>query len=332
MSDLAELDLITQFTSQQSPGSGVLLGVGDDAAVLDPGRDGPLVVAADLLVEGIHFDRRYTPPAAIGHKVAAVNLSDLAAMGALPRWLLLSMAIPSGTSRDWLLEMGRGLRAVCEDMGVTLVGGDTTGAKRGALTLNVTALGVMAGVAPITRRGATAGDGIYVCGTLGGAAYALSRLEAGEPGGDWAQPLFFPRPLVREGRVLASRGIPSSMIDVSDGLGSDLIHLLNGGSLGSPPIWGAEVELDHLPISPWVRDSGIDRSKVWPWVVNGGEDYALLFTVPPERQKDLAAEDLPPWVRIGTITPGTTLRWYTADKGSIPELGKLWNHFEKEHR
>lgn len=331
MSTLEEWDLITTFTSGQSPGTGVLLGVGDDAAVLDPGPDGPLVAAADLLVEGIHFDCRYTPPRAIGHKVAAVNLSDLAAMGALPRWLLLSLAIPPGTDAHWLRELRDGLRALCDEVGVTLVGGDTTGAKKGALTLNITALGVMAGVKPITRRGATPGDGIYVCGNLGGASYALSRLEGGEVGGNWAWPLFYPRPLLVEGRTLARRGIPSAMLDVSDGFVSDLGHLLSGGITGAPPQLGAEVDLGALPLHPGLVQARSDGVKVWHWVVNGGEDYALLFTVPPDREGELKGLDIPPCVRVGTITRGVGLHWLLPEGVVSPDLGQSWKHFEKEH-
>ncbi len=255
----------------------VLLGIGDDAALCRVPEGMSLVVTTDMLVEGVHF-----PPAteaeAVGHKALAVNLSDLAAMGADPAWFTLALSLPH-PDEHWLEGFTHGLFALADRSNCELVGGDTV---RGPRTVTIQALGTVPEGQALGRRGAAAGDRIYVTGTLGDAALGLAALRGKfDPGVDRAE--FFrsrldrPEPRLEAGRAL--RGIASAAIDISDGLIADLGHILSASGVG------ARVRLDHIPLSP--AYDAMRPVTGWDAALSGGDDYELCFTVPAARVSEL---------------------------------------------
>ena len=269
MSD-TEFDIIRRFFTRQSPErEDVVAGIGDDAALLQVPAGKQLVVCMDTLVAGIHFPED-TPAAAIGHKALAVNLSDLAAMGAEPAWATLSLTLPAPDD-DWLAEFSRAFFALAERYDMVLVGGDTT---RGPLAVTVQAHGFIPEGQALRRQGAQAGDRIYVTGTLGDAGLALQ--QEGSAGDQLRSRLDFPEPRIATG--LALRGHASAAIDVSDGLLADLGHLLEAGQLG------ASVQVDDLPRSPAfvaaVEQSSNHQTLLNELPLSAGDDYELCFTVP----------------------------------------------------
>lgn len=290
----------------------VVLGIGDDAALLRPSGDMELVVSTDLLVEGTHF-RAGTGPRALGHKALAVNLSDLAAMGAAPRWATLAISLPSA-DEAWLEQFAAGFFALAGRYGVELVGGDTT---RGRLTICVTIVGeVPAGLA-LLRGGAGPGDDIWVSGELGGAALALARPGLQEV----ARRLDEPEPRVELGERL--RGIASAAIDVSDGLAGDLRHILERSQVG------ARVDYASIPRPAAFARLG-DPELEMRCVLAGGDDYELLFTAPQARRKELevlAAELGVPLARIGAVRLGDpSLVVFDAQGRPLP-VAQGYDHF-----
>ncbi len=261
----SEFEIIRKYFSR--PARHALLGVGDDAALLQPDAGAALAVSTDLLLEGRHFARG-APPRALGHKALAVNLSDMAAMGATPRWATLGLALPSA-DEAWIGAFAEGFYALASRYEVDLVGGDTT---RGPLCICVTVLGeVPAGLA-LMRGGARPGDDIWVSGELGGAACALQR------GGDGAaaKRLHEPEPRVALGERL--RGIASAAIDVSDGFAQDLGHILERSGVG------AVVHYALLPKFP-CDDARLQQR----CVLAGGDDYELAFTAPQSARAEIAS-------------------------------------------
>jgi thiamine-monophosphate kinase len=251
------------------------LGIGDDAAVLDLPAGRQLVACTDSLVEGTHF-LPATRADAIGHKALAVNLSDLAAMGAEPAWFLLALTLPQAQDA-WLEAFADGMARLARTAGIQLAGGDVT---TGPLNICVTALGLIEPGQALTRGGARAGDLIAVTGRPGAAARALQQLQAGEtPGEADRLALDFPAPRLNAGRAL--RGLATSCIDLSDGLAADLGHLLEQSGLG------ATVELADLPCPDSL--SGLAADARWPLQLAGGDDYELCFTLPPAAESRLAA-------------------------------------------
>jgi len=261
---LSEFDLIRRYFEQpEALAQGVALGVGDDAALLRPSGGMELAVSTDLLLEGRHF-RPGADARKLGHKALAVNLSDLAAMGAAPRWATLALALPA-VDEAWLEAFAQGFYALAARYGVALVGGDTT---RGPLTLCVTIFGEVPQGLALFRAGALPGDDIWVSGELGGAALALVQ-----PGNAAAAArLDEPEPRVELGERL--RGIANAAIDVSDGFAQDLGHILERSHAG------AVVELACLPVFP-----GADAQQV----LSGGDDYELVFTARQERRAEIDA-------------------------------------------
>jgi thiamine-monophosphate kinase len=267
-----EFDIIRHyFAVSTRHRSDVIAGIGDDAALLrvPPGQD--LVVCTDTLVSGVHFPER-TAAAAIGHKALAVNLSDLAAMGAQPAWATLALTLPAAGA-DWLEQFAGGLLALAQRCNVELVGGDTT---RGPLTVTVTAHGLVPHGTALRRRGARVGDRVYVTGTLGDAGLAL-QLAGRAPAALQAR-LDYPEPRIEAGQAL--RGFATAAIDVSDGLLADLGHLLDGDDLG------ATLDVDSLPRSAAFLDMhetpGVEpHPAYYELPLAAGDDYELCFTVPP---------------------------------------------------
>jgi thiamine-monophosphate kinase len=295
---LSEFDLITRFFSQRGAArADVVLGVGDDAAVLECPPDSQLVAAIDSLVEDVHFPAG-SPARSIGHRALAVNLSDLAAMGARPAWALLALAMPRA-DESWLGAFSAGLDALARQHGVALVGGDTTGGK---LCVTVQILGFVPRGAALTRGGGQPGDAVFVSGTPGDSAAGLmleqSRLTVADVAqAQWLLDRFrYPTPRVALG--LALRGLASACIDVSDGLLGDCGRLAEASGCG--------VVLDYaaLPVSAALR-AAVGEERARELALTGGEDYELCFTVPAAHLAAFAAR-CPvaefSWSRIGTLT------------------------------
>jgi thiamine-monophosphate kinase len=266
---LGEFDLIARYFSRSTSRRDVLLGVGDDAALLDTSADRLLVAATDTLVEGRHF-LSDAPARSIGHQALAVNLSDLAAMGAEPAWALLSLSLPA-VDEDWLEAFAGGLYSLAECHGVALVGGDTV---RGSLVITITALGLVERGQALRRGGARPGDLLYVSGWPGEAAAGLEALRRGsarEPGPPLVRRYLYAEPRVALGRAL--RGKATAAMDVSDGLLGDLAKLCSASGVG------ACVELERLPISDALAGE-YPLAECERFVLGGGDDYELLFTLP----------------------------------------------------
>jgi thiamine-monophosphate kinase len=319
-----EFEAIARFFSRPPRTSSVLRGVGDDAALLVPSPGTELAVSVDMLVAGRHF-LVDVDPQKLGHKTLAVNLSDLAAMGAMPRWALLAGALPE-LDPQWLAAFARGFYALAERHDVELVGGDTTA---GPLNLCVTVLGEVPAGRALMRGGAKPGDDVYVSGALGDAALALAaiggRLKLG------AEALLAARerletPVPRIALGIALRGIASAAIDVSDGLTGDLGHILEQSGAG------ADIELAAVPRSRELDRllAGAERSLAIDCLLGGGDDYELCFTASREASApiaEVAARTGVPLSRIGTVTiaQGLTVR---DERGApLPVLPHAFDHF-----
>jgi len=289
------------------------VGVGDDCALLRPDAGLELAVTTDMLVEGRHFAAG-AEPRALGHKALAVNLSDLAAMGAAPRWALLALALPSA-DEAWLAAFSKGMFALADRFGVELVGGDTVGAAQ--IAICITALGeVPAGVA-LYRAGAQAGDDLWVSGELGGAALALSRPDIASA----AKRLHQPEPRVELGERL--RGLAHAAIDVSDGLVGDLGHILERSGVG------ALVQYRDIPRDAAFRnlkDEALERD----CVLSGGDDYELLFTAAPAQRREIEALSRELGLRltlIGAIQKGAPALQVLDAGGKRIEPRRAHDHF-----
>jgi len=293
-----------------------VLGIGDDAAVMDVPPSARLVACTDSLVEGVHFPVGASP-AAIGHKALAVNLSDLAAMGADPAWFLLSLTAPH-SEPEWLDAFARGMARLATETGVLLAGGDVSS---GPFNICVTALGLVEPGREIRRSGARAGDRVVVSGRLGGAAHALQAIRTGaQPDARDLAALEFPAPRLVLGRAL--RGLATACIDISDGLLADLGHILEASGAG------AELEL-HRVTSPPSMASLPERQR-WPLQLSGGDDYELCFTLPPaavDRLESLARTTRTELTVIGSITAvaGLTVREPDGALYDPPQAG--YEHF-----
>lgn len=269
---MAEFSIIDTYFNRQNLHS-VDLGVGDDSALLTPPPQQQLVICADTLVAGRHFPLD-TNPHAIGWKSVAVNLSDIAAMGATPHSILLALSLPQ-IDHAWLQAFSQGLYDCCDQFGVSLIGGDTTQSPH--LTLSVTALGWVDLGKAVPRSGAQPGDFICVSGTVGDAAFALQNL--GHP---LQQRLDYPMPRCQLGAAL--KGLANSMIDVSDGLAQDLRHILKASQVG------ATLALEKLPISPALQ--ALSDEQRWQYALAGGDDYELCFTISPQNYEKLLQKQL----------------------------------------
>ena len=299
--DLGEFDLIARYFTR--PAARAVLGVGDDCALLDVPQGQQLAVSTDMLVEGRHFMPGANPQD-LGHKTLAVNLSDLAAMGAEPLAFTLALALPKAEAA-WLEAFSAGLLALADAHGIELVGGDTT---KGPLNLCITVMGLAPPRCALRRDAAREGDSVWVSGTPGDARLVLGGLR-----GEWrlaAEDLDvlrqrLDRPLPRVALGLALRGVARAAIDISDGLLGDLAHVLHASRVG------ASIAVDDVPASAVMRTQPVERRRICQ--LAGGDDYELLFTAPAERHEAvLAAANAAhtPVARIGQITaaPGLVLR------------------------
>lgn len=282
-----------------APAGGLLLGPGDDAAVL-AAPDGRVVATTDLLVDGRHFRRDWSSGYDVGRKAAAQNLADVAAMGARPTGLLVGLAAPADLPVAWAESLADGLRDECAEVATAVAGGDVVASDR--LTIAVTALGDLEGRAPVTRSGARAGDAVVVAGRLGCAAAGLALLRRGDPAlldrfADLADAHRRPRPPYTTGPALARLGA-TAMIDVSDGLAQDLGHLATGSAV--------RIEVDLAALRSAFVDESLaaalavlgDDSLLW----TGGDDHALAATVPADK---LAGAERLGARLVGRVTAGT---------------------------
>ncbi len=270
-------------------------GIGDDCAVMPIGDGEALLYTQDMLIERVHFLREATSPYDLGHKSLAVNLSDVAAMGARPTATLLSLSIPAELSGEWIEEFMRGYRDLSLLHGVALIGGDTT-ASLGDLAINVTAIG-RAACDNIKRRStALAGDIIATTGYLGGSGEGLADILRGEYNTPYATLHKRPMPRIDEGVWLGEKEAVHSMMDISDGVASDLRHILRASNVG------AEVELSQIPTSV-----SVERA------LTAGEDYELLLTIATDEFDEIAAEYLTrfnaPLYPIGKVVAGENIVW-----------------------
>jgi thiamine-monophosphate kinase len=314
-----EFALIAKHFTRATPGA--VLGVGDDCALLAPTPGMQLAVSSDMLLEGRHFSPQDSP-AGIGHKSLAVNLSDLAAMGATPRWATLAIALPEENDA-WLTAFARGFFRMADLHGIELVGGDTT---RGALTLSITVMGEVPPGQALRRDGAQAGDDIWVSGVLGSAALALAyrqgRLFMEQVDAARVLPaLYLPTPRVALG--IALRGLAHSAIDISDGLLADLGHILERSGVG------AQLEFSALPTLPVVQ-SYLHEAVARDCVLAGGDDYELCFTAPAGRRDAIHAAAVNANVtvtRIGQITAEPSLSVIAADGQPLAYDKTGYDHF-----
>ncbi|MBW1645404.1 MAG: thiamine-phosphate kinase [Deltaproteobacteria bacterium] len=338
--ELALLQRLRDRLHRWQPTEPGCLGIGDDAAVIPAAGDDQLVVTTDMLVAGTHFRPGEIVPADLGHKSLAINLSDLAAMGAVPACFFLALGLPPSLPLAWLDEFWEGMFSLAAAADVRLLGGDTV--RSAAIVVAVTLHGCTRGAAAVCRTGGRPGDRLYVSGTLGDSALGLeiiTRRHGGQPFDerltmpaaaleDSEDAAFLvrrhcrPEPRLALGRWLAENRVASAMLDLSDGLLIDLDRLLTAGG----PELGAELELARLPLSAAYRHL---RQPEWPVAgclpaLVGGEDYELLFAVPPAREPVLAAASSRWGVqvsRIGVLTAEPGIRLRLADGRCRPAAG-----------
>jgi thiamine-monophosphate kinase len=293
------LSLITHHSS-------LIKGIGDDAAVLRPRAGFDLVITSDLMVEGVDFrlEGGWTSPRDLGHKALAVSLSDAAAMGAQPRFCLLSVGVPRARWRGrFMEEFYDGVRALAEAHGVRIIGGDTSRSP-GGVVIDSIVLGEVRRGRALMRGGARAGEQIFVTGALGGAAGGLKILESaavgtsrGRAGRGLMQRQRRPEPRVEWGALLGEKGLATSLIDLSDGLSSDLAHVCRESGVG------ARLDASQLPLDPLLAQAGVDADEALKLALDGGEDFELLFTADSRRASRLPREvGGVPFTRVGEVT------------------------------
>lgn len=318
---LSEFELIrSYFAHSGADRDDVVLGVGDDCALLQPPSGMQLAVSIDTLVEGVHFFAG-TDPERLGHKVLAVNLSDLAAMGATPAWVTLALTLP-GSDSAWIEGFSRGFSRLAEHYGVRLVGGDTTS---GPLTISVQVHGFVTPGAALRRDAARPGDLVYVTGTLGDAGLALLSAEGHYPLAGGAEALRsrldLPEPRVAVG--LAAVGIANAAIDISDGLLSDLGHICNASGVG------ATLQQEQLPLSATLA-AYLGAGGDWSIPLAAGDDYELCLTVSPDNRQRLERAVAGLGVsltQVGVIDQGTTVRVVDGQGDEVKLAREGYQHF-----
>lgn len=303
-----EFELIERITSGLVVGDDVVLSVGDDAAVLD--LAGHVVVTTDMLIENVHFTRRWSPARAVGRKAVAVNVSDVEAMGARPSSVVVGLAFPKDLDQDWVVEFEAGAKEECAKAGVSLVGGDLSSSAH--IAICVTAIGDLGGRAAVTRAGARPGDVVAVCGRLGWAGAGLAVLQRG---------FGSPKELVAEQQtpsvpygqgLAAARAGATAMLDVSDGLLADLGHIAEASHV----LIDVDTSLVEIP-EPVQRVAAATGRPALGFVLAGGEDHALVATFPPGAPLPVG------WRRVGLVREGGGIL-----VDGAPFDGSLgWDHF-----
>lgn len=318
---LSEFSLIQQYFSSIGTAPGVVLGVGDDCAVLDVPEGQQLVVTVDTLVAGVHFPVTASP-GDIAHRSLRVNLSDIAAMGAEPRWFTLALTLPEA-NEDWVKAFSQALADDASAFGCALVGGDTTA---GPLTISIQLFGVVSKGKALTRGGAQVGDSIFVSGSLGEGAAALSLFDTSDTSVEIERDrllkrFYRPEPRLKEGLLL--RNLASAALDISDGLIADLGHIVEASGLG------ADIEVERLPIKSWLKCLA-EASLVTQWALSGGDDYELCFTVPEKScgvVESLIAEGKLSACCIGKISKQPGVRCFN-EQGNLVDIVKTgYQHF-----
>ena len=316
-----EFSLIQRFFSTITSDNSVILGIGDDTAIIKAGEGEELLFTTDTLISGVHFPED-TDPVAIGHKALAVNLSDIAAMGGQARWFTLALSLPEPDA-DWLEAFSTGLLTLSKQFAVSLVGGDTT---RGPLSITISVVGTIPEGRAIRRSGARAGDAIFVTGSPGMAALGLAALNGEIVLSDVDQAKFrnkldFPQPRLLEGQYL--RDYASSMIDVSDGLTADLGHILHASGCS------AMLDTDCLK-KLGDSTSNLSNKRIIEATLYGGDDYELLFTIAANQSVLLEQywqESFPPLSRIGEITEGEGIMMRDSSGNLMKIAPRGYNHF-----
>jgi len=331
VADYTERELIARITRHLPPPPAWMpVGIGDDAAVVEPERNKLEVLSVDALVEGVHFDRAFTPPGAIGHRALAVNLSDLAAMGAEPRLCLLSLVLPASLLVDDFDAIVGGIASLAARHRIHVAGGNLT-TSPGPLVIDITVSGTAKRRQLLTRSGARPGDELYVTGSIGAAAAGLAMLKAGDlaagaDGNACAARYLYPDPRVRMGLLVARTRAASAGIDLSDGLADGVHQLADASGVG------AIVDGDAVPVEPAARDwfsrhpeAGTDALSA---AITGGDDYELLLAVRPRAGRRLAQARRHggvPLTRIGVCTqdPAVVL----SGANSTSPLPRGYHHF-----
>ena len=309
-----EQQLIQRIRSMAGRNASVITGIGDDAAVLRVPPKHDLLVTTDFSIEGVHFRREWHSAAIVGHRCLTRGLSDIAAMGGEPRAAFLSLALAEDVPRKWIDQFVKGLLGLAREFRVSLAGGDTAQAAQG-IQADIVVVGSVPKGTAVLRSGAKAGEQIYVTGSLGGSAAALERLRKSLPLGVERSPHFHPVPRIEVGRWLRRHKIASAMIDVSDGLSTDLAHICKESDVG------AEIEVDAIPRAA----CGNGKQQVeLAFALNGGDDYELLFTASKPAPKQIAGV---PVTLIGRITAAKGM-WLIGPKQRRQKLvAQGWEHF-----
>ena len=286
----SESEIISRLRKLAGVNDEVRLGIGDDAAVIKTTAGKDLIACCDLMVEAVHFRTEWTPPRLLGRKALAVNLSDVAAMGAVPKFAMMSIALPHKCSSAFIDELFLGMVELADASGVSIIGGDTS-SSRDSLFIDISVIGECQSGNAVTRRGAKVGDRIYVSGSLGASALGLSLLEDGfrledtQHVSDSRRQAVLkhlaPEPQLKLGRAIGEAGLATAMIDISDGLTTDLSHILDESGCG------AIIHSGNIPIAACLFSlaSETDRLRL---ALHGGEEYELLFTARPESQRQVA--------------------------------------------
>ena len=329
--DLTEQELISRIAARLTPRpSWMLVGIGDDAAVVEPQRNEADVLTVDAIVEGIHFDRSFTPPEAIGRRALAVNLSDLAAMGATPRLALLSMALSADLPCSDFDAIADGFTALAAAHRVHVAGGNLTRSP-GPLMIDVTAMGSVKPRKVLTRGGAKPGDAVYVTGTIGGARAGLHVLRASNEAAraEFASCVaryLYPQARIKAGIQLGRNRAATACMDLSDGLADGVRQIAAASRVGMT------IDAARIPIEPETR-ACFERLGADPVIeaICGGDDYELLFTASPKfrgRLRDAARHGGVTITRIGTCTTGSAVELAGAieGQGSVP-LPRGFGHF-----
>lgn len=285
MNEREIITLLAGMTGQKIPE--LICGIGDDCAVIRKNGELSWLVTMDTLVETVHFDRSWHPPDKLGRKTVAVNVSDIAAMGGQPLFAFLSIALPAGFPQDWFLDFSRGITSACQQYGCILAGGDTVRTPS-AITLTLTVIGEVRSDRVLMRDGARVGDTVWISGFLGRAAAGLELCRTGRSDlagvNDLIDAHLDPQPRLKLGQMLAESGLVNAMMDLSDGLATDLAHLCYRSGVG------ATIEPDRIPAAEALLSAAaILQQEPQALMLSGGEDYELLFTAPGRSAAEIAA-------------------------------------------
>lgn len=325
---IARIAKIVPSEKRRGPASFARIGIGDDAAVLSPRGRKEMVLTCDSFFEGVHFLAERHPPESVGYKALARATSDMAAMGATPRWFLLALGLPQAKTGKWLDRFAAGMAKAARELGLTLIGGDTS--RLAKVSMTVTVIGEIAPGRAVLRSGARPGDLVFVSGRLGEARLGLQWVKArlairGRRIAFLRQHLY-PRIPIELGEWLAGHGLASAMMDISDGLSTDLPRLCESSSVG------ARIEAANLPCVEVPRDlpAALRRARLDPveMALHGGDDYVLLFTVPRRRTSLLrGAPNQRQLTCIGEITRKREIVLVDSGGKAKPLASRGWDPF-----